>query len=280
MMIDRHRHDASVECRLTTVSSEDDTGSLEPRGAMAKGGRRRRSKGSTRGGPSAAAAHDTSKDDMLVVYVQRGTTPRQRHLVRDLGTLLSHARFGDKLPRRVGTEALLDACYLSECGMRALFLSARFEDEMCLWLVRLPHGPSVRFHVLNIHTIAECNFGYTPFRVRHPCLLSFDASFDGKPHLRLMRELLRATFSCSAVKHDAASSEQRAQCGFQTVVAFNLVDDRIWLRAYDVVFDEDGRGCAELRERGPRLVLTPQKVLTSVLQGAQLWASASHDNGT
>lgn len=225
-----------------------------------------------RGAPAAAKA--APDDDALVVMVQRGITPRQRHLVRDLGALLPRATFGDKLPRCVSTESLLDACFVAEGGMRALFLPARFEDEMWLWLARLPRGPSVRFQVINIHTNAECNFLHALRRVRHPCLLSFDAAFDGAPHLRLIRELLRATFTSPAgapAAEAAPGVAGLASSGFQTVVAFSFVDERVWLRSYDIVLGEDERGCAELRERGPRLVLTPQRVLTNVLQGAQLW---------
>lgn len=214
-------------------------------------------------------------DDTLIVLVQRGITPRQRHVVRDLGTLFANAHFGEKLARRVTAEALQDACFLKESGMRALFLPARFEDEMWLWLVRLPHGPSVRFQVINLHTIAELNFQHHVKAVRHPCLLSFDANFDGEPHLRLIREMLRGAFSPgeAAVKSRQARTAAAAG-GFNTAISFCIADGRVWMRAYDVVAGElDGRD--ELRERGPRLVLSPQRILASVLDGAPLWSCSS-----
>ncbi|KAG8466792.1 hypothetical protein KFE25_008171 [Diacronema lutheri] len=238
---------------------------------MPKSSRRAAQSAGVRAAAAAAAAAMSAAEpvdeDALVILVQRGITPRQRHLVRDVGALLPRARVGDKLPHRAGAEALLDACFLAEGGMRALFLPARFEDEMWLWLVRLPHGPSVRFQVINIHTVAECNFAHALRRVRPPCLLSFDAAFDGAPHLRLIRELLRATFGQPAGAGGTAPAER----GFETAISFHYVDERVWLRAYDVVLGEGGRGCAELCERGPRLVLTPQRVLTSALDGAPLW---------
>jgi ribosome biogenesis protein BRX1 len=226
-----------------------------------------------------AAAEADENEDALHVLVQRGITPRQRHLVRDLGHLLPRARFGGKMPRSMHLEALQDACFVSEGGMRALFLPATFEDEMRLWLVRLPHGPSVQFQVLNVHTTAECNFEHSLRRVRHPCLVSFDASFDQAPHLRLIRELLRSAFSSpppGGAPSAAPGQEEShlADCGFQTVVSFHYLDERVWMRAYDAVLGEDGTGCEELRERGPRLVLTPQRILSSVLDGAPLWEIA------
>lgn len=211
-------------------------------------------------------------EDALVVLVQRGITPRQRHVVRDLGTLFAHAHFGEKLARRATAEALQDACFLKESGMRALFLPARFEDEMWLWLVRLPHGPSVRFQVINLHTIAELNFQHHVKAVRHPCLLSFDASFDCEPHLRLIREMLRGAFSQGEAAVKARQARDAAAAGgFNTALSFCIADGRVWMRAYDVVAGElDGRD--ELRERGPRLVLAPQRILASVLDGAPLWS--------
>ncbi|KAJ1635788.1 Brix domain-containing protein [Pavlovales sp. CCMP2436] len=225
-----------------------------------------------------AAAEAEDNDGALHVLVQRGITPRQRHLVRDLGLLLPRARFGGKMPRSTSLEALQDACFASEGGMRALFIPATFEDEMRLWLVRLPHGPSVQFQVLNVHTNAECNFEHTLRRVRQPCLVSFDALFDETPHLRLIRELLRSAFSTSPGCAPSAPPGQEGghlvECGFQTVVSFHYRDERVWMRAYDVVLGEDGTGCEELHERGPRLVLTPQRILASVLDGAPLWEGA------
>jgi ribosome biogenesis protein BRX1 len=217
-------------------------------------------------------------EDGLIVLVQRGITPRQRHLVRDLGTLLPRVAFGEKLPRRATLEAVQDACFLTEGGMRALFLPAHFEDNMWMWLVRLPHGPSVRFQAINLHTIAELNFEHELRRVRHPCLVSFDRAFDAEPHLRLIREMLRAAFSAAAPTGAAASPTEPeppaalAARGFRTVMSFSYADARVWLRAYDVVPDEVNCESDALRERGPRLVLTPQRVLSAVLDGAVLWS--------
>lgn len=224
--------------------------------------------GAQGGGSRHERARTAARDDeQLRVHLQKGATPRQRHLVRDFARVLPNAQLGAKIDARATLDSVQDACYARDNGMAAVFLRAPFEDEMTLWLARVPDGPSARFHVVNLHTVAELNFQYTVRRVRQPCLLSFDGSFEGAPHLRLIKELLRGLFA-------GPGGQPGAGGRFSSVISFCHVDEQIWVRAYDLHAEGEGAGDdgeLSLRERGPRLVLIPQSVITSVVRGATIW---------
>ena len=62
-----------------------------------------------------------------------------------------------------------------------------------MYLGKTPEGPSVKFHVVNIHTMDElkltgnCMLGSRP-------LLNFDANFNNSPQFQLMKSLLSDAF--------------------------------------------------------------------------------------
>ena len=68
----------------------------------------------------------------------------------------------------------------------------RKKKDLYLWASKTPSGPSIKFHVVNVHTMDELRLTGNALKGSRP-ILSFDKAFDdeeGTPHLRLMREVL------------------------------------------------------------------------------------------
>lgn len=118
-----------------------------------------------------------------------------------------------------------------------------------------------------LHFTGNCLKGSRP-------ILSFDASFDAQPHLRLIKELLLAVFG-------VPKGARKTKPFVDHVMGFTVADGRIWVRCYQIGESEPGKladdeaAAAEdgdkpkakakktgetslsLVEIGPRFVLTP-----------------------
>lgn len=194
----------------------------------------------------------TNKQRVLLVG-SRGINARQRHLLDDLGRLLPHHK---KEPKVDEARVLNEIAELKSCN-GVLFLEARKRD-LYAWISR-QHGPSIRFQVLNIHTMDElrltgnCGAGTRP-------LLAFDSSFDRKPHLKIAKEALAVTFG-------TPRAHPKSKPFYDHCLSFSILDDeKIWVRHYQIMSDQD-----ELVEIGPRFVLAVNKILAGPFSGSTLY---------
>jgi len=121
-----------------------------------------------------------------------------------------------------------------------------------------------------LHFTGNCLKGSRP-------VLSFDASFESQPHLKLIKELLTHTFG-------VPKSARKAKPFVDHVMAFTVAGGKVWIRCYQINETEAGKqsGVPELNgkpmdedvepvtkkgrstdtklslvEIGPRFVLTP-----------------------
>ncbi len=118
---------------------------------------------------------------------------RHRHLLNDLSSLLPHTYKDTKLDTKssnrynVALNALAD---LHSCNY-IFFLEARKRgQDLYLWLAGAPNGPTVKFSVSNIHTMAELDFGGNCLRGGRGIVVfdkSFDENMEGFEHKTLIR---------------------------------------------------------------------------------------------
>jgi ribosome biogenesis protein BRX1 len=163
----------------------------------------------------------------VLVLSSRGITQRQRHLMNDLASLLPHSKKGiirsPPLPCTSGSSGrtpgltitafqiyffflkinLLDAkldskhqlpllnelCDLSNCNNALFFEARRKHGDLYLWAAKAPNGPSIRFHVLNAHTMDELKMTGNCLKGSRPIVV-FDKAFDDSPHLMVIKEVL------------------------------------------------------------------------------------------
>jgi len=62
-----------------------------------------------------------------------------------------------------------------------------------MYLGKCPLGPSIKFHVVNIHTMDELKLTGNSMLGSRP-LLNFDSTFDSSPHWSLVKILLTDAF--------------------------------------------------------------------------------------
>ena len=160
-----------------------------------------------------------------------------------------------------------------------LFFDVRKKKDLFLWASKTPRGPSVKFHVVNVHTMEELRLTGNALKGSRP-VLSFDRAFDdeeGAPHLRLIRELLTHAFA-------TPRGHPKSQPFHDRVMSFGWVDGKVWVRNYQVMDrTTDAKEAAKmlaggeqptvLVEIGPRFVLDVVRVFQGSFGGPTLWSS-------
>uniref|UniRef100_S4RGY9 Ribosome biogenesis protein BRX1 homolog n=1 Tax=Petromyzon marinus TaxID=7757 RepID=S4RGY9_PETMA len=127
----------------------------------------------------------------------------------------------------------------------------------------VPHGPSAKFLVQNVHTMAELKLTGNCLKGSRP-LLSFDPTFDTVPHYAILKELFTQTF---ATPH----YHPKSQPFVDHVLSFSIADHRIWIRNFQIV-EEDG----QLVEMGPRFVLQLIRLFQGSFGGPTLYENTHY----
>jgi Brix domain len=158
-----------------------------------------------------------------LVLCSRGVTARYRHLLEDLRTLMPHHKKESKLdPGDTGMgRAVNDIAAMKSCTS-VLFLECRKRQDAYMWLGRVggqSPGPSVKFHVSNIHTMDELRLTGNCMKGSRP-VLSFDESFGRVGHLRLLKELFVDVFG-------TPRGHPKSKPFVDRVMAFYYADKRV-----------------------------------------------------
>lgn len=211
--------------------------------------------------PLKKATKWTNKQRVLV-FCSRGMNFRYRHLMQDLKMLLPHHRPEPKMERSKTLSIVNDMCEMKNCN-KALMFEGRRKLDLYIWMSNVTNGPSVKFAVDNIHTMAELKLTGNCLRGSRP-LLSFDPQFAETSHYSLLKELLAQIFG-------VPNRHPKSQPFFDHVYTFTIMDDRIWFRNFQIV-SEDGA----LTEIGPRFVLNPVKIFANSFGGSPLWENPKY----
>jgi ribosome biogenesis protein BRX1 len=155
-----------------------------------------------------------------LISCSRGVTARFRHVLEDLRTLVPHHKKESKLdPGKDGIgRAMSDIAAIRDCNT-VLFLECRKRQDAYLWLGRTPSGPSVKFHMSNIHTMDELKLTGNCMKGSRP-ILSFDESFSQVGHLKLLRELFVDVFG-------TPRGHPKAKPFVDRVMAFYYADKKV-----------------------------------------------------
>ncbi|KAL6852216.1 Brix domain-containing protein [Trichoderma novae-zelandiae] len=200
----------------------------------------------------------------VLILSSRGVTYRHRHLLNDLATLLPHGRKDAKFDSKSRLGELNELAELYNCN-NVLFFEARKGKDLYVWLSKVPNGPTVKFHLQNLHTMEELHFTGNCLKGSRP-LLSFDAAFETQPHFRVIKELFLHTFG-------VPQGARKSKPFIDHVMGFSIADGKIWIRNYQISEVEQtllkaneeeeaktGKSSnteINLVEIGPRFVLTP-----------------------
>ena len=139
--------------------------------------------------------------------------------------------------------------------------------DLYIWMSKTPNGPSLKFHAVNVHTMAELKLTGNHLKGSRP-VLSFHGAFDQQPHLQLIKEMLGQIFG-------TPKAHQKTKPFFDHVFSFTLADGRIWFRNYQVVLNDEKAKTnldnLQLVEVGPRFVLNPVNIFSGSFKGKVLY---------
>ncbi|KAI9278123.1 Brix domain-containing protein [Sporodiniella umbellata] len=203
----------------------------------------------------------------VMMLCSRGVTFRYRHLLNDLEGLLPHSKKDAKLDTKNNLYVLNELADLNNCN-NAIFFETRKKQDLYVWMAKTPNGPSVKFHLQNLHTMDELKMtGNCLKGSRH--ILSFDKSFDSAPHWSLLKELLGQVFN-------VPKGSRRSKPFVDHVLTFSIVDNRVWFRNYQVIeknkqntpdYNPLDKEDLSLVEIGPRFCLTPIRIFEGSFGG-------------
>ncbi|KAL7527184.1 hypothetical protein ACHAXR_001841 [Thalassiosira sp. AJA248-18] len=252
----------------------------------------------------------------LLVLSSRGITARYRHLLEDLRTLIPHSKKESKLD--VGKNysgsgagggygaAINEIAEVRGCHT-VLFLECRKRgQDGYLWLGRTSHanssfsqdgnnaaaknhlmisgGPSIKFHITNIHTMDELKMTGNCMKGSRP-ILSFDKAFDTVDHLKLVKHLFVDVFG-------TPRGHPKSKPFVDRVMGFYYADGKIWVRNYQIL-EETAATAKEahsqkkltghahstsLIEIGPRFVLNPIRIFRGSFGGQTLYVNEEFVN--
>ncbi|CDS12402.1 hypothetical protein LRAMOSA04596 [Lichtheimia ramosa] len=203
----------------------------------------------------------------VLMLSSRGIVYRYRHLLTDLEGLMPHAKKDSKFDTKNNLFVLNELAELNNCN-NCVFFEVRKRQDLYLWMAKTPNGPSVKFHVQNLHTMDELKMTGNCLKGSRP-ILSFDKSFESAPHWALLKELLAQVFN-------VPKGSRRSKPFFDHVLSFSIADNRIWFRNYQVVeknkentpgFTNKDKGDISLVEIGPRFCLTVIRIFDGSFGG-------------
>ncbi|XP_045153552.1 ribosome biogenesis protein BRX1 homolog [Echinops telfairi] len=202
--------------------------------------------------------------ERVLIFSSRGINFRTRHLMQDLRMLMPHSKADTKMDRKDKLSVINEVCEMKNCN-KCIYFEAKKKQDLYMWLSNSPHGPSAKFLVQNIHTLAELKLTGNCLKGSRP-LLSFDPAFDESPHYALLKELLIQIF-CTPRYHP------RSQPFEDHVFTFTILDNRIWFRNFQII-EED----AALVEIGPRFVLNLIKIFQGSFGGPTLYENPHYQS--
>ncbi|OCU02612.1 ribosome biogenesis protein BRX1 homolog [Xenopus laevis] len=202
--------------------------------------------------------------ERVLVFSSRGINFRTRHLMQDLKTLMPHSKAETKMDRKDKLFVVNEVCEMKNCN-KCIYFEAKKKQDLYMWLSNSPEGPSAKFLVQNIHTLAELKMSGNCLKGSRP-ILSFDPAFDRDPQYAVLKELLTQIFGTPRY-------HPRSQPFVDHIFTFSIADNRIWFRNYQIM-EED----AALVEIGPRFVLNLIKIFKGSFGGPTLYENPHYQS--
>ena len=95
----------------------------------------------------------TNKTRVLVLAA-RNINYRGRHLMTDIKTMMPHGKADSKMQKKESLFAVNEIAEMKNCS-KCLLFEGRKKKDVYMWAANVARGPSVKFEVENIHTMAE-----------------------------------------------------------------------------------------------------------------------------
>jgi len=214
-----------------------------------------------------------------LVFCSRGIIPRYRHLMEDFRKLLPHHKKEVKLDAKGKIQQdVNEICETKSCNT-CLFFETRKRKDLYLWAASTPNGPSIKFHVFNIHTMEELKLTGNSLMGSRP-ILSFDGPFDQVPHLKLVKSTFSQIFG-------TPRGHPKSKPFIDRIMSFHWIDEKVWIRNWQIVDDAKtkslekkaeykGEDLCQLVEIGPRAVLDIIRIFGGSFGGPTLFQNPEY----
>jgi ribosome biogenesis protein BRX1 len=232
---------------------------------------------SSAGGASSTKITSTSggiyrNKQRVLVITSRGITARYRHLLEDLKKMIPHHKKDNKLDTKGDVQTVNEVAEMKSCN-QIVYLETRKHQDLYMHVAQSPSGPSVKFHVVNIHTMDELKLTGNSLLGSRP-LLNFDNHFSTAPHWRLLKSMLVNCFG-------TPRGHPKSKPFIDRVMSFVVVKNNIWVRNYQIMDKTDEKKAKKdqltsLVEIGPRFVLIPIRIFNGSLGGATLYENPAY----
>lgn len=163
--------------------------------------------------------------------------------MQDLNSLLPHSKKDAKLDSKSKLEDINEIAELNNCN-NCLYFETRKHQDMYMWMSKTPNGPSAKFSVKNVHTMDELKLTGNCLKGSRP-ILSFDANFDSEPYLQLLKEMFTQTYS-------VPTTSRKTKPFIDHVMSFSVLDNKIWIRNYQIIEAVDVETAADAANEGER----------------------------
>ncbi|RZF49091.1 hypothetical protein LSTR_LSTR008377 [Laodelphax striatellus] len=197
----------------------------------------------------------------VLVFSARGISYRDRHLMKDLRSIMPHSKEENKIEKRDNWTIINEMCEMKNCD-KCILLEGRRKRDLYMWIANVPTGPCANFLVESVFTMGDLKLTGNCLKGSRP-LLSFDGNFSS-PHYSLLKELFTQVFS-------VPNHHPKSQPFFDHVLTFSIHDNRIWVRNFQILTESGA-----LAEIGPRFVLNPIKIFEGSFCGATLWENPNY----
>ena len=182
----------------------------------------------------------------------------EAQLLTELSSLLAHSKRDCRVEKRNSRSSIEESCQSRNCE-NFIYLEQR-KNSSNLYIGK-NKGPTVKFQLCDFRTAEDQNFVGNCLRHSRP-LLSFGSVFaKNSPHI-LLRNILVDIFNIP-------KNHPKAQPFFDKVFSFELVDNSIEFRVFQLSFTNSGE--QELIEIGPRMSLKLQLIFSELLSGECLF---------
>ncbi|POW17208.1 hypothetical protein PSTT_00601, partial [Puccinia striiformis] len=210
----------------------------------------------------------------VLILCSRGITYRMRHLMNDLANLITHGKKDAKLDSKHALPSINELADLNSCN-HALYFECRRHTDLYLWAARCPNGPSIRFHVLNVHTMDEMKMTGNCLKGSRPIVFAVPKNArKAKPFVdhiisfSIVNSLLlyHSSSKNPALINRFLSCMDRFYKNLQSIHQQQFNPKKKSTES-SIVEDDD----LSLTEIGPRFVLTPIKLFEGSFSGPCLW---------